>query len=528
MSRSTLEKALPPALLNAENLPSLPAVAVEVLQLTQDEDCTIDDLAAVLGRDPALSAKLLKLANSSHFSPGTPVTTLQRAALVLGLKTVKLMSLSFSLVGALPRVHHGSAFDLREFWRRSIVNAATSRALGERMHPSLGDEAFLCGLLGHMGRLVLAQAFGKHYEGVLAEHGGWPTPEAEQQMLGFDSRDVVQALFRTWRFPAEMLLPLYHRHEPDQLPADVPEPTRQLTRTLAMALCAEDVLCGTDPHGQLARLGALAGPTLGFGVKALDEFLVGLERNVTETAAMLNVELPSDLSYQDIIDQARLRIVDVGIGLDVELRHATRRSAELKDDLRRANRRSEELEGDNRELRTAANTDALTGLANRKHLDEFLVRQVRDRMKGSVPRALGVLMIDLDRFKSLNDSYGHPAGDEILRMVGGLLSRSTRRGDFCARYGGEEFTVILPQTTPFSLRAAAERLRQEIAKLSLSLHGHELQVTASIGGVCAAELDREEDGQRLLKLADHYLYKAKEGGRNRSEIPQRIVKLPRR
>ncbi len=514
MKETTLRKELPSELLNAENLPSMPTVAVEVLQLTQDENTTIDELSRVLGRDPALSAKLLKLSNSSLFSTGSPVTTLQRATMVLGLKTVKLMSLSFSLVGKVPREGHGIGFELGEFWRRSIVNAVTSRMLGERVHPPIGDEAFLCGLLGHMGRLVLAQVFSPHYEPVLREHGTWPSCEDEQRMLGFDSRDVARALFESWHLPPEVHEPLFHRGDPDAVAAGALPRTRELARVLSMALLAEEVLCGTNARAALDRLGTMAGAAFGFTNQTLDEFLVRLESSVQETADMLNVPLPPDLSYQDIVDQARQRIVNVSLGLDVELRQA--------------NRRSEELEGSNRELRTAANTDALTGLANRKSLDEFIAGQVRDRMHGSVPRALGVLLIDLDRFKSLNDTYGHAAGDEVLRLVGSVLSRATRRGDLAARYGGEEFAVVLPQTTPFSLRAAADRLRKEIEKASVSFDGHELAITASLGGVCACDLEHEDDGKRLLKLADHFLYKAKENGRNRCEAPKQIVKLRRR
>ena len=113
-------------------------------------------------------------------------------------------------------------------------------------------------------------------------------------------------------------------------------------------------------------------------------------------------------------------------------------------------------------------------------------------------------------------------------MVGSVLTNTTRKGDLPARYGGEEFAVVLPQTTPFALRTAAERLRAAIEKAVLEYEGNELRVTASFGGACVVDVADGSDGKKLVKLADHYLYKAKENGRNRSEIAQRIVKLPRR
>lgn len=514
MPQPTLQKELPQSLLQAEGLPSLPTVAVEVLQLTQDEDATLDELAQTLSRDPALAAKLLKLSNSSLFNPGYAITTLQRATMVLGMKTVKLMSLSFSLASSVPTSGSSAGFELKEYWKRSMINAVASRALGERLEESQGDEAFLCGLLGHLGRMVLGECLpGDDYGELVRECGGWPSEAEEEARLGFSSVDVVSALLQAWELPADIYLPILYRSQLESIPAETPEYTRELANVLEVSHLVEEVLCAEHPGEWLAKLGDKAQRHFGITQDLLDEFLIHLEPAVKETADMLNVDLPKTSSYQEIIDQARLQIVNVSMGLNVELRQA--------------NRRSEELEGRNRELKTEANTDKLTGLPNRKHFDEFLCKQIADRVRASVPRALGLVMIDVDRFKSFNDTHGHAAGDEVLRMVGSVLANATRKGDLPARFGGEEFSVILPQTTPFALRAAAERLRKAIENASLVYAGEKLSVTASFGGACIIEIDSEADGKKLTKLADHYLYKAKENGRNRSEIAPRIVRLPK-
>ena len=137
---SLLSDRFPVSLTQAENLPSLPAVAVEVIQQTQDDDCTIDILAETISRDPALAAKLLRLSNSSLFKIGQDVTTLSRAAMVLGLKTVKLMSLSFSLVDALPTSGTEAGFDFNAFWHRSLVTAVAARRLAG------SGSGWLCGV----------------------------------------------------------------------------------------------------------------------------------------------------------------------------------------------------------------------------------------------------------------------------------------------------------------------------------------------------------------------------------------------
>ena len=129
MSHLVFERELPSALTSAEDLPSLPAVALEVLRLTQDENSTVENLAQCLSRDPALAAKILKLSNSAMFSMGKEVTTLQRATMVLGLKTVKLMSLSFSLIGSIPGSGSEGRFSFEEYWRRSLVRSVSARSL---------------------------------------------------------------------------------------------------------------------------------------------------------------------------------------------------------------------------------------------------------------------------------------------------------------------------------------------------------------------------------------------------------------
>ena len=160
----------------------------------------------------------------------------------------------------------------------------------------------------------------------------------------------------------------------------------------------------------------------------LNALLVGLETGINETAELLSIQLPAD-SHQEVLDRARMQMVDVSLGTAA--------------DLRVAERRNRELESEKQALETRASTDRLTGLPNRAAFDAFLEREIRMRVAGPVPRALGLVMIDVDHFKRFNDTHGHAAGDEVLRMVGALLGRMTRKGDLSARYGGEEFAVVL-------------------------------------------------------------------------------------
>jgi diguanylate cyclase len=165
--------------------------------------------------------------------------------------------------------------------------------------------------------------------------------------------------------------------------------------------------------------------------------------------------------------------------------------------------------GSHRAAELEASTDALTGLPNRRYFDEFCGLLARRRRAED---AVGVLMIDIDRFKVLNDTYGHAAGDDVLKAVGGAIVRAVRDDDVPARYGGEEFVVLLRNPTGPVALEIGERVRASVAELDLSrqrIPG----VTVSVG---VAVADRQDEPIAfLIEEADRALFRAKRGGRNR-------------
>jgi diguanylate cyclase (GGDEF)-like protein len=162
-----------------------------------------------------------------------------------------------------------------------------------------------------------------------------------------------------------------------------------------------------------------------------------------------------------------------------------------------------------RAAQAQASTDALTGLPNRRYFDEFCGLLARRRRAGD---AVGVLMIDIDRFKVLNDDHGHATGDEVLRAVGGAIVSAVREDDVPARYGGEEFVVLLRNPSPAIALEVGERVRASVASLDLHRLGVD-GVSVSVGVAVAREVDQPIAD--LLASADRALYRAKHAGRNR-------------
>ena len=158
----------------------------------------------------------------------------------------------------------------------------------------------------------------------------------------------------------------------------------------------------------------------------------------------------------------------------------------------------------------AALTDSLTGMQNRRYFDDALKEYLGEFRR--VEKPVGLMVLDLDHFKQINDTHGHDVGDEVLRAVGNCLRDMTRYHDVVARLGGEEFAVVAPNMDMEMMVRFAERIRKAIGSMAIVSGNVRLKVTASVG---LAVWDRKESAESLFRRADKQLYEAKKTGRNR-------------
>ncbi|MDD4891403.1 MAG: GGDEF domain-containing protein [Phycisphaerae bacterium] len=172
----------------------------------------------------------------------------------------------------------------------------------------------------------------------------------------------------------------------------------------------------------------------------------------------------------------------------------------------------EKLQAQNEILKEQASTDALTGLLNRREADSLLQYGAVRARQSSNP--LGFVMIDLDHFKSVNDSFGHAAGDAVLAHVGRILKAELRSSDIVARYGGEEFLIVVAEADEHKIVALAESLRSVIADSPAEFEGRTIEQTASFG-VSISPAGCEASFKDAIRKADAALYQAKDAGRNR-------------
>ena len=163
-------------------------------------------------------------------------------------------------------------------------------------------------------------------------------------------------------------------------------------------------------------------------------------------------------------------------------------------------------------LEAMATTDKLTGIANRQVFD-VLFRQAYSQSKRS-KKPLSAQMFDIDYFKQINDTYGHPTGDVVLKTLAQTIRRSIRESDLLFRWGGEEFLIILPESDVNTASKLAEKIRKKVEDLEITFSGANISVTISIGVATMSDVDTPHD---LIIRSDEALYAAKEKGRNRVE-----------
>ncbi len=196
-----------------------------------------------------------------------------------------------------------------------------------------------------------------------------------------------------------------------------------------------------------------------------------------------------------------------------ELNRAANRASELEQNFAASSRELDTIRNSLEKAEERSKTDMLTGLPNRRAFDEFLRLAQTAAMEKGDP--LGLLLIDVDHFKRFNDGFGHNVGDQVLKLLGGVLKERVRENDLAARYGGEELIVVLPAADMHTCAAVAERIRKSIAeaKITRRATGEALPgITVSIG---VAQFRPGEPASEFIERCDNALYAAKSNGRNR-------------
>ena len=308
MSDSTSIGLVQQFIRRSERLYSLPAVALEVIQLTAEARPDARALRQCIERDPALTARILRVVNSSLFAASRQITDLNQALSLLGMRPLKMLVLGFSLPKEL---FAGIEADvLAHYWRRTLTKAAAARELAQRVWHISGDEAFTAGLVQDIGQLALMQQLGPSYLQFLNHlqlHGG-SVLEQELETLGFDHLILSARLLAHWGLPASLCAAISVPPSEERI-AEL-EPAEQ---ALPQILHLAELLARTieQPYGPALRslLGA-GGRYRGLNYDTLQPIVGVIQQQVGELADVLSLELPAEQSYADLLIAAQERLAE--------------------------------------------------------------------------------------------------------------------------------------------------------------------------------------------------------------------------
>jgi diguanylate cyclase (GGDEF)-like protein len=613
-------------------LPSPHGVALQIIQLADKDDASIQQIARLINNDPALAGRIIKAANLLIHREGRPIASIMDAVTVLGIKAVRQLSLSLSLVadfrtGACP------AFDYQQFWAHSCCSAITAQEVVTRMHLGVADEAFLLGLLAQIGRLGLATIFPQEYAKILALPDNSDLNKQEQNAFGLDHNQITAWMLSDWGMPKLFQEITLHLEHPETSQFREGERNWRLLQLFHFSdrLATLCIAAPAERYRQIPQLMLLA-THVGIETDTLIEIGDRVIRGLNEWSALLNISAPNIPPFKEILNSAaitpellgvdtlagtqpatfKLRILLVeddraiqmlykallekaghsvtianngraaldivkatppqliisdwimpemdGIEFCKELRknpdwqniyvfivtaqesteklveafeagvddylskpinprvlaarlRAAQRIIQMQqtqeEDRQQLRRFADELALSNKRLHELALTDALTGLPNRRYALERLEQEWAVATRSGRP--VCCMMVDIDHFKSINDTYGHLFGDEALRTVAESLHHAARKEDIVCRLGGEEFLVICADTDERAGFNYAERLRLHVASQPLQVHDKILHLTVSIG---LAANHQQHSVETMMHQADERLYAAKAAGRN--------------
>ncbi len=486
----------------------MPAVAFKVLELCRLDDVNIQDVANTIAKDPALTAKLMRVSNSSIFGMSKKVASIQQAMVVLGLRTVKIMALGFSLVDSLGK---GSkiGFDYPRYWRRSLSTAVAARQLAEALGTIRKDEAFVGGLLCDIGMVAAERHPGGIYEQILVQHQlrGGKIQDIEREYLDITHAEISAMMLANWSMP-ETLCHAVGAHHGDGF-EEIVLRTKSVACVLRAASEIAELFCGDVCASECLPVKERVIDITGIAPQILESVLEVLNDNVEEAADLFSLELSEGLDYDALRTGAVMHLANLSMSLERDRMDAESQAQKAKSQVQTLSRLNETLAEE-------AKTDKLTGIANRRAFDQWLEEAVS--VNNAKNGNLGLILIDLDYFKKINDTYGHLAGDEALRLVGRCLKDVVENGSYAARYGGEEFVIAVADTTARNLRGLAEDIRKSIGNIRFKHGRKELSLTASLGAVHVSFGEETVEAREILRRADECLYDAKADGRNRVEI----------
>ena len=483
-------------------LPSPPSIAIRILDTVRKDDFSFRDLARIIESDPALVAKILKVANSPYYNFARKVTSIETAISILGTHAVKNIALSFVICADM-KGNENTGFDFDLYWRRAITAAVAADRTAILLNLRCPD-IFVTALLQDIGIIVFNASLPERYQLTMKENLSSQDPlhAIERHCFGFDHQELGAELLNSWQLPEEICIPILYHHRIDQ----IPDLYRDQIDILKISGYLSAIYHGDRSVTKVKMVRSKMKEAFGIQGEAVDKLIDDVASKSLEILSSFDVSPGTMQPFSTILQEANEELGKLNTSYElmvIELRQAKEKTEKLANELHSANIKLHEL----------AFRDALTGLFNHRFFQEALDRELDRTMR--YQRDLSLIIFDIDHFKKVNDTYGHPVGDRVLAAIGRSAEQTVRNSDVIARYGGEEFAIILPETDFMGAAALAERLRSGIELLDIEVEGTTIKVTVSVGFTSCRHNIRNPEKRTIIGMADKALYIAKQSGRNK-------------
>ena len=491
-----------------QSCPSLPSptnVAIKIIKLANEPEVDIDRIIKILHCDPALASKILRIANSPLYPYSKKIENLHQAVMVLGLNATISLALSFSLMKSL-QTHRRSGLDYSLYWKRAILAGTACRVLGAACGLAEIEELYLSSLIQDLGMLALDQVFLDLYNPPELDQTCHASIIAhEKHCLAVNHAAVGSWLLAQWNFPDRIRLALAGSDDSSRIP---PQDERaKFVYCVSLSGKIAEIFLRESHSEYLQIVKEEAHNLLNLTPEALMEVLETTEDLIPETEKIFQTDLQTWTEPQAILEKAREALL--------------LRSLQTIKEVEELQINKATMEAQFHNLEEIHRNDPLTGTLARAYLDQYLDSSFTQALANE--ECLTLVFGDLDKFKSINDTYGHQAGDSILQSTARLLLAQVRTTDMVGRYGGEEFVLILPKTSSPAAKIVCERIlsafrntTHEIAK------NQKIAVTISLGVATHTPDMPFPNITALLLAADKAVYHSKSHGRNQCTHYEKI------
>ncbi|WP_027848567.1 sensor domain-containing diguanylate cyclase [Marinospirillum minutulum] len=496
---------MPDALLEklkgCKTLPSLPIIALKIIELARSPSAGTSDLAELIASDPSLSAKILSAANSVFYGSDEH-SSLQHAINRMGMDSALSLALSFGLTRHSKQKRNGMCLDT--FWKRSVISGMVVREVKKQLNLKFDVETtFLAAIIQDIGMLALNELDPDIY-GVI-----FHSSRSHRQLASFEEREygtchlhVGYWLGTLWGLPEKYTRLIASSH---QMAKKIPA-SATTEKVLALSGLLADPWVSDNQEMAMTLAYQASQDYLGMDEQQFSHLLLGIQDKLPEVTKLFEISAPAKIDTYNLLQEAKQLLVE--------------RNLRMMQKLEKQQREIDELRKNSEKLKEQLKKDPLTGIFNRQFTEKKLNKYFATMP--SIDNCLAVVFIDLDFFKTINDQYGHALGDAALRAFASTLEQELDVGCMAGRYGGEEFVVLMPGYSQEKALIFAKRLQEHLAITPLLSHNKEdIYISASMG-LAVHDLrepnnpDQQfEDADSLVKAADQAMYSAKRTGRNR-------------